>query len=385
MRSVYFVPGFAGTVLSRGPAGDDVVWIDTTALLFGRVRELALDADGVSPLPPNGRFLFPQGPLADYYGAAVELLRVQLAFDGYEVRTHGWDWRKKTRGAGEALAARIRFEATPATPATIVGHSHGGLVARAAWASLVATSETNLVRRIITLGTPHAGSYNAVAVIGAYDPSVTKLSQVSLIGGGLALASGLPNPFLPMDNREVAAIAATWPGIYDLLPALSPFAIAIDPLRPLLYDAANWRDNTWVQQAWLTYARDEWQAFLRTTASVPPSNVFTCVSSTGFPTAYKLEQVIRFGLPGTMTLTSEADSLVTVGSARVDGCRIATTIGIHSSLATDLTNSGELRELILEEGTVPPPAPEDVNLGAGAVTMWQVPPFRNGFGSKEDC
>ena len=124
------------------------------------------------------------------------------------VRTFAYDWRKSIADAAEKLAPVVRdhFEqwrrqwktlpaedkrGLPEPGLTLVGHSMGGLVA-SYFAAFVDGGE--LVRRVVTLGTPFSGSLNAVNV----------------------LATGKELP-LGAFASSLRATARTLPGLYELM------------------------------------------------------------------------------------------------------------------------------------------------------------------------
>jgi alpha-beta hydrolase superfamily lysophospholipase len=125
------------------------------------------------------------------------------------VLTFAYDWRRSIESAATALAAaaerhleqwrrswqNIPLEERrqlPEPKLTLVGHSMGGLVAR--WFAEVGGGR-NLIRQIITLGTPFAGSLNAVQV--------------------LANGDYLPRGLLAPALRDTAR---TFSGLYELAP-----------------------------------------------------------------------------------------------------------------------------------------------------------------------
>ena len=74
-------------------------------------------------------------------------------------------------------------------PCSIVAHSAGGLVARAAWLALGQAGATNLVRRIVTYGTPHQGSYGAVRL---WSLDAASLTSVQYLAAARAVLRAIP-------------------------------------------------------------------------------------------------------------------------------------------------------------------------------------------------
>jgi pimeloyl-ACP methyl ester carboxylesterase len=355
MHLVYFAPGFAGTFLTADAAGRSRVWVEVTELLLGKTRQLELAPDGSSPGPPYGIQLFASDPYTDYYATALNLLAEQLGRGDYGIRPHGFDWRLRIRDQGVILANRIRSEVQGGEQCTIVGHSQGGLLARAAWSDLVGTGQQGLVRRIVCLGTPHEGSYNIVGLMAGADDSAVRVALLDALGSAMTFGGPVYNGQLPLGLFGVAAIARTWPACYELLPMLDGAERSLDPNRSQLYDARNWFVLTRPPQSYLDYARDDFQPWLRSPASMPPANVMTSVFSTGFPTAQTLRARENFGTPGSFGPTDSGDSIATVLSATGVGSRLFECAFIHWDMTRQTVLSGDLAMLIREQGSVPPP------------------------------
>lgn len=357
MKRCYFLPGFAGSFLCADGAGAELVWVDVSGLLLGKTRQLALAGDGRTPLPPYGIPLFPSIPYPDYYATALMILGEQLRQADYAVVGVGFDWRLRARDVAPAIADRIRRECSSAEPCAIVGHSQGGLVARAVWAELVGSGDQALIRRIVALGTPHEGSYNIVGLLTGADDSAFRVTLLDGLGTAMQWGGLLYPGQLPLGLLGVAAIARSWPASYELLPMLDGAERAVDPLRPSLYQADNWFFLTRPPQSWLDYARDDFQPWLRSAASMPPANVLTCVVSSGFPTSQTLRASYNFGTQGTFGRTDAGDSIATTVSALAAGSRLFECGFIHYDLTRQLVLSGDLARLILEVGSVPAPPP----------------------------
>jgi hypothetical protein len=229
MQLVYFVPGIAGTQLN-GPAPTELnYWANYTELALGGLIALELAADGVSPASPCGVALTPGLPLSAYYGSAMTGLQQQLGSQ-YVVVPWGYDWRQDLLTTGQQLAAAILAQATAATPAVIVAHSAGGLVARVAWSVLVAADQTDLVQRIITLGTPHQGSYSVVQLFSYGNSTFLALGTLAAIAASVLAALLVPGPVCSaVSIVELLAVVATWPSMYQLLPFLGSPDAGADP------------------------------------------------------------------------------------------------------------------------------------------------------------
>ena len=188
-QRVLILPGIMGSKLGTAQgakARGGVLWIDPLRIAAGQLTRLAL---------PRGAKLQPLGVLLFTYAK----LKLMLDIGGCDAHFHAYDWRCDVSLLGAQLARRIEGEAAPPV---LVAHSMGGLVARAALALL----PRRAVRRLILVGTPHAGTYAAVqALCGSY-PTVRKIAMLDLKHSPEFLA------------RHVFS---TFPGLYQLLPPRS--------------------------------------------------------------------------------------------------------------------------------------------------------------------
>jgi pimeloyl-ACP methyl ester carboxylesterase len=181
---VYILHGIMGSMLGYPGPSRDVLWVNPNALAAGRLTELAL---------PLGNRLRPLGVQTFMY------LKLKLALEcaGFDVRFHAYDWRQNILSLGKELMQRLRAEANG--PVSVVAHSMGGLVARAA----MVHDRQRQIARLIMLGTPNYGSFAAVlALRGAYPP-VHKI----------ALLDHEHDP-----DTHAQHVFATFEGLYQMLP-----------------------------------------------------------------------------------------------------------------------------------------------------------------------
>lgn len=368
MTICFFVPGFAGSMLSLDQAGKDVVWCDYSALALGGMRRLALSPDGVTPLPPHGRQLYPAGLYAAYYGEARATLGYQMVTDGYEVVGWPYDWRLRTRSNGELLAQRIRSATSIDDPCAIVAHSFGGVVARAAWADLVATGDQAKVRRIVTLASPHWGSYRVVQLWTGSDKSLRQLQLLSFGPVAVLPAPALLLGALPYSSAELVGLAMTWPALYELLPTIGQPDSGDDPDRLTLYTSTAWRSPTRPAAALLDESRTDFGPWLHGAASVPPAWVLTTVAADGLPTYDRLLAPRALGVLEALGQTAAGDGTVTVASALLASAANVTIPAGHMEVPLAMARDGTLRELVLQVRVAPqPPPPATVRYGPIAV------------------
>jgi pimeloyl-ACP methyl ester carboxylesterase len=201
--SVYVLPGLMGSRIgARGRLLDDVVWLDPIEVVAGHLTRLAL---------PRGARLVALGVML----LNTLKLKLSLRIAGLDARFHAYDWRRSVESLGTELNARIAADGV--REAALVGHSMGGLVARAALAG-----DTGRIARVVQLGTPNFGSFAPVLAMRGVYPTVRKLAA--------------------LDRRHAAEDLArivfrTLPSLHELLPDATR-AGGLD-----LFDAANWPDD----------------------------------------------------------------------------------------------------------------------------------------------
>jgi PGAP1-like protein len=184
---IYVLPGIMGTQLvaaRAAPAPADLLWLDPQDIIDGGLERLRL---------PGASNLLPLGAIPYSYLA----LQLRLQAAGYTVVMHEYDWRGDLRDAARALAARLYADLAP--DIAIVAHSMGGLIARAA----MHFPGFERVRRLITLGAPHNGSFGAVQAIRGTYPVVRRLAALDQHHDAEFLAT---------------QVFSTFPSIHQMLP-----------------------------------------------------------------------------------------------------------------------------------------------------------------------
>nr|MDJ0789503.1 hypothetical protein [Myxococcota bacterium] len=190
---VYLLPGIMGTHLAIKEGADvDRYWINVARLLFGGMRKLHMDQQGVVP----------DGLLESYYGDLYDRLGRENT-----VIHFGFDWRKPIAESARLLRDSIQLDlddqAHPNRPVRIIAHSMGGLVAR----TFVAENPrlwkrmTERGGRLIMMGTPNFGSY-APAQVFTQNHRLLKLVAGVTIG----------------DLDELTELVRTFPGLVEMLP-----------------------------------------------------------------------------------------------------------------------------------------------------------------------
>lgn len=373
MPRCYYIPGFLGSTLETPELRATTVWVSYNQLARGQMGKMRLAANGEDPGAPDGIELRADQPLPDYYGGAISSLRSQLSGRGYTVTGYGWDFRKSVRRAGKLLAAQIRHDVSPADPCALACHSMGGLVARAAWWELKQTNQTDLIRRVVTLSTPHSGSYTAVDVAAGVHEIYDKLQLVNdylmAFQGFLDLLPG----FHATNRAEMVGIVLTWPAFYELLPVLGTPEAAADPFRERLFDKRAWSPKTPISQEWLDYARNDYGPWIRSDASSIAPEAMTRVAGVGWGTNSALSFPPLLGRPGATGNPQEGDAQVTFESSMYEYGWGYTVVCTHKDMPLATAQSGQMAEWILQEGGPPVPQPEPVAIPG------RVPPLTTGI------
>jgi pimeloyl-ACP methyl ester carboxylesterase len=138
-------------------------------------------------------------------------MKLALEAAGYTVRCFDYDWRRDIAETGAVLARQLASE--PARELNVIGHSMGGLIARIA----MLTDVGQRIARLITLGTPHGGSYAPVQAIRGVYPLVRRLAQIDPLHNAEALAREVFSSFhsmyqlLPLDGTLDLIDSRNWP------------------------------------------------------------------------------------------------------------------------------------------------------------------------------
>jgi pimeloyl-ACP methyl ester carboxylesterase len=197
---VLILPGIMGSKLGfPGPLiFNDTIWVDPAAIALGRLSELELQrrAGTISAL---GVILF-----------AYLALKLRLRIRGHAAEFFPFDWRLSLDQLGRQLTKQL----SDGKRTHLVCHSMGGLVARA----MLANGAPANLGRLITVGTPHNGSYSPVQAFRGVYSIVRKLAALDL----------------SHDQTDLAKIFGTFPGLLQMIPSpkLRP--------NPNLFDPGAW-------------------------------------------------------------------------------------------------------------------------------------------------
>ncbi len=240
------LPGIMGSTIGRlrKNGGEDITWFDPLEIAQGQLVKLAL---------PGGSRYWALGVLRFAY----ERLRLVLRIAGFDAAFHPYDWRRDLAWNGRELADRLLRERRQ--DVVLVGHSMGGLVARAA----LAHKGAERVARVIQLGTPNRGAFAAVQALRGTYPLVRRLALLDL----------------KHDAEELARkVLTTFPGLCALLPA----ADACKDFDP--FNGAHWPEGPKPASALLAAADAAHDAL------PPPDERFALIAGFGQDTTLGLRR-----------------------------------------------------------------------------------------------
>lgn len=205
---IYLLPGLLGSQLgwprSRG-APPDLLWLDPHDVVAGRLTRLRLERNTRSPVP--------LGLITHTYLA----LQLRLQAHGLPVVVYDYDWRHDVTASARALAERLNADRADAL--VLLGHSMGGLLARAALKACVPQTRARITR-LIGLGAPHGGSIGAVQALRATYPVVLRLAALDPEHDASTLTADVFRSFLSL--YQMLPVEGTGLDLFD--PASWPAA-----------------------------------------------------------------------------------------------------------------------------------------------------------------
>ncbi len=309
------VPGIMGSQLGlprRAPLPRDILWVDPVDIGYGRLTELAL------PIAARAADATVSPGMTEYGVVLYSYLRIKLHLRaaGFDAVFHCYDWRFGVEQLGRELARRLQAE--PAAKVSLVGHSLGGLVSRAALAS----PGGEKVGRLVLLGSPNYGSFAAVQALRGTYSVVRKIARLDSRHSAEALA---------------ATIFSTFPSLYHMLPRAGHSG-AIDLLDPA---------------AWPGSGPQPVPALLESARAIdqvlaPPDERCAAIVGVGQET---VTAVNRRGGEFVYTITRRGDGTVPVSCARLAGARNFHAVVSHSDLTRDRTVAAAVVDLLRSGST----------------------------------
>jgi pimeloyl-ACP methyl ester carboxylesterase len=204
--NVVVLHGIMGSHLVKTNGTDErTIWLNPWSLLTGRFADLALSEQGIRAT----------GLLKRYYGK--QLLRLGQRWN---VRAFAYDWRLSLDESAKALGQAIDGWFPGGATVHLVGHSMGGLVARA----FLALRRSHQ-GRLIMLGTPNRGSYSVPQLLHGYHSTLNTLALLDL----------------RHSKGDIVRVLRGWPGVHAMDPANAALStLPVDPAR-MIYIAGSGR------------------------------------------------------------------------------------------------------------------------------------------------
>jgi pimeloyl-ACP methyl ester carboxylesterase len=314
---IYLLPGILGSQLGRPRvAGEppDLLWIDPSDIVAGRLTELRLPRAAASPRSQRLQPLQPLGAIVYSYLA----LKLRLAAAGFDVVLYDYDWRADVLATGRALAERLA--ADEAGELALIGHSMGALLARSALAHYGQRAGAGRITHLIGMGAPHGGSIAAVQALRATYPIVGRLAAMDR----------------KHDAEQLTRLAfGGFMSLYQLLPAA---AGALD-----LFDPQAWPRSGARPQASLLRAARGFAGHL-----AAPDRRFSSIIGTGQRTVTGIE---RRGAQFRYQVSSAGDGTVASACATLPGVRSYSLRCEHSELPRSQSVAAALIDLLRQGRT----------------------------------
>lgn len=317
---VVLLPGIMGSTLFNSGFSPGLIWLNILGAIGGRLDLLELTDGGQSAV--SRVRIEPRDLIATTYLP----LRLHLEYmGGCDVVSFAFDWRFTPLQNAELLRDALRSaRADTGRKVHLVGHSMGGLVARA-YCLLHPEEAADTVQQVITLGTPYLGAAEAIRTLAEGGETVRLVQRLT-------------------GSRSIYRVVRSLPGLYALLPAPRecwqgglPLDIGFDWLDASAYQVSE------IRQAHADATRREYTQLAGKPLPVPVTAIYgrgvsTCYGATKRPDR-RAEFAFDFGIR-----SDEGDGTVPVASAQ--GLPGATFIPVEGGKHGDLPLYGDVRRAV---------------------------------------
>lgn len=254
-RKVILVGGLFGSnlVFDAGPRQNQEVWYDQAFLATNGPDAMHLAGNGIDPGSLTDGTPLADGGLLQTIGN-YKAMADRLDAEDWRVYPFSCDWRKDMGTNATKLVDQIQFFADD-DDFWVLGYSAGGLLARLAYPTYKSRVLTDRWKRTLYVSTPHFGSHAATLGLAAPEASAP-LPGVMLERIATAFLSSIGGRKRGGLVKRLKQVVASWPGLYQLLPAISAGWVQTRPLDSQVYNAASYAgDNDFVDQAHLNRAQ----------------------------------------------------------------------------------------------------------------------------------
>jgi pimeloyl-ACP methyl ester carboxylesterase len=308
--NVVILPGIMGSELSEySGSSAGRVWINPIGLVAGQLARLRLDADGRPDFDVRA-----SGVVKLFYGELILSLS-----ERWNVQTFWYDWRRDLRDSAAMLEERLRVWFPENAPVHLVCHSMGGLVARTfiqtypqRWRTMWDRDTTQpgaLGGRLVMMGTPNHGSFDALRIVTGLENLVRWLSRLDM----------------KHSRTELLSILNTFVGTFQMMP--SPRVMK--HLEPL-YHAATYGELR-VSQARLDNAREHQERL----ADVVDPKRMLYIAGYNRPTIHGLTRADQCQSPAAYTVTRAGDGRVPHVLGLLEGVPTWYVESAHAALVLD--------------------------------------------------
>jgi pimeloyl-ACP methyl ester carboxylesterase len=341
---IYLLPGMLGSQLGwlrPGRKPPDLLWLDPIDVTRGRLiglrwqrgREaeaaaaaewIRADESTAQHATADGR-VRPLGLIPYTYLA----LKLRLTAAGFDVLMHDYDWRCDLRALARALGRRL--QADSAEELVLVGHSMGGLLARAALSHCSDGRDERRIAKLVGIGTPHGGAIGVTQVLRGTYPVLLRLAAMDRERTAVRAAEALCATF-----RNFASL-------YQMLPdaASVPLAAGASPLdlfAPSSWPAQRIRPNLKLLAAARSFS-----------SSLPPADArFISIVGTGQRTVTAIE---RFAGQFRYEVSTAGDGTVPAAHATLPGATNYSLRCEHSALPRSAQVAAAIVDLLLHGHT----------------------------------
>jgi pimeloyl-ACP methyl ester carboxylesterase len=199
-KRVLILPGILGSTLA---VNGNTIWFDPVDIARGKLTLLKLAGtnDNVESI-------------GVFWPTYTELY-LKLKIAGYRPEYFHFDWRRPIAEAANRLAKLITQSPGSSQPVSLVAHSMGGLVCRAAIKELGAKADTHISQTIL-LGTPNFGSYAPAMVFTNDYSTVQWMERLDMVNTGGSLVSDVFSTFVGLAEMLPESSIASGIDLFDV-------------------------------------------------------------------------------------------------------------------------------------------------------------------------
>ena len=343
-KTVIVLPGGMGSeIREASDPANKLIWVNLDALKKGDVRKMEVDIQ--VPVNPAGAGVacVAGSPLHDYYDEPLAQLQLQLSKEGWDVNGFGYDWRMSNFTEAQKVVDRIKANHIDEGPVVIVGHSQGGLVARAVWALMNATPSTNPIKRIICVGTPNGGLFNPLVMWGGSNLTRTLICTLSTVYAFMS------HRFLSANTpKEIVNVSAGWRSLYEMMPwRTSPNSDQNANLAGL-YDPGIYIRGNKLDRDLMRIAKDTWHPLFDSEAYIPPGGKLVCIAGRGRPTIESVGAYLKNDVDTVLLHMEDGDDSVTPTSAWMATSNNYSVDSNHVNLLATCINENMIHAMVSE-------------------------------------